>query len=225
MSVSEIVHLNVGGTKYITTKSTLCKYPESMLGAMFMENVPLSTDKNGYYFIDRCGHIFQYILQFLRCGKLVLPQGFNELELLKVEADFYQIEGLISAVSAVEHHKTKVEVKEWDETPVLLFSILHYQNIIRSIKDMKLFIKSRGIGFELIDCKLDINNRDENGVRTYLQSDGWVLKEQKTLEKIEASVFFVTRGIDKKFLDQTESFYSCCGVNVETWLRNPDIGF
>ena len=56
---------------------------------------------------------------------------------------------------------------------------------------MKLFIKSRGIGFELIDCKLDINNRDENGVRTYLQSDGWVLKEQKTLEKIEASVFFV----------------------------------
>ena len=112
MSVSEIVHLNVGGTKYITTKSTLCKYPESMLGAMFMENVPLSTDKNGYYFIDRCGHIFQYILQFLRCGKLVLPQGFNELELLKVEADFYQIEGLISAVSAVEHHKTKVEVKE-----------------------------------------------------------------------------------------------------------------
>ena len=112
MSVSEIVHLNVGGTKYITTKSTLCKYLESMLGAMFMENVPLSTDKNGYYFIDRCGHIFQYILQFLRCGKLVLPQGFNELELLKVEADFYQIEGLISAVSAVEHHKTKVEVKE-----------------------------------------------------------------------------------------------------------------
>ena len=159
-------------------------------GALFMENVPLSTDKNGYYFIDRCGHIFQYILQFLRCGKLVLPQGFNELELLKVEADFYQIEGLISAVSAVEHRKTKVEVKEWDETPVLLFSILHYQNIIRSIKDMKLFIKSRGIGFELIDCKLDINNRDENGVRTYLQSDGWVLKEQKTLEKIEASVFF-----------------------------------
>ena len=190
MSVSEIVHLNVGGTKYITTKSTLCKYPESMLGAMFMENVPLSTDKNGYYFIDRCGHIFQYILQFLRCGKLVLPQGFNELELFKVEADFYQIEGLISAVSAVEHRKTKVEVKEWDETPVLLFSILHYQNIIRSIKDMKLFIKSRGIGFELIDCKLDINNRDENGVRTYLQNDGWVLKEQKTLEKIEASVFF-----------------------------------
>lgn len=47
MSNSEIVQLNVGGTKYITTKTTLRKYPHSMLGAMFMENIPLSTDKDG----------------------------------------------------------------------------------------------------------------------------------------------------------------------------------
>ena len=71
MSNSETVQLNVGGTKYITTKTTLRKYPYSILGAMFMENIPLSTDKDGNYFIYRPGHIFQYILQFLRCGKLV----------------------------------------------------------------------------------------------------------------------------------------------------------
>ena len=45
--------------------------------------VPLSTDEDGCHFIDRCGYIFQYILQFLRCGKLVLPKHFNELDLLQ----------------------------------------------------------------------------------------------------------------------------------------------
>ena len=59
MSNTEIVRLNVGGTKYVTTKSTLWKYPQSVLGAMFMGNAPLPTDQDGYYFIDRCGHIFQ----------------------------------------------------------------------------------------------------------------------------------------------------------------------
>ena len=59
MSNSKIVHLNVGGTKYSMVKSTLRKYPQSMLGAMFTENIPLAKDENGYYFIDRCGHIFQ----------------------------------------------------------------------------------------------------------------------------------------------------------------------
>ena len=83
MSNSEIVRLNVGGTKYFTTKSTLRKYPLSMLGAMFTENAPLSTDEDGCHFIDRCGYIFQYILQFLRCGKVVLPKHFNELDLLQ----------------------------------------------------------------------------------------------------------------------------------------------
>ena len=111
MSTREIVRLNVGETKYVTSKSTLRKYPQSMLGAMFTENISLLTDKDGYYFTDGCGHIFQYILQFLRCGKLVLQKHFNKLELLQTEADFYQIEDLISAV---ELCKREVEVSRFN---------------------------------------------------------------------------------------------------------------
>ena len=122
MSNSEIVRLNVGGTKYLTTKSTLRKYPKSMLGSMFHGNVPLPADENGYYFIDRCGHIFEYILQFLRCGKLVLPENFNESELLQLEADFYQIEDLISAI---KHRKVEVAIKDGREVHMLLFFALH----------------------------------------------------------------------------------------------------
>ena len=139
MSNNEIVRLNVGGTKYITAKSTLRKYPQSMLGVMFTENVPVSTDEEGYYFIDRCGHIFQYILQFYRCGELVLPKQFNELDLLQTEADFYQIENLISAV---EHHKK--ESKEDDDVNLLLLSIFCYRGYRdREESLVKMFNKSK----------------------------------------------------------------------------------
>ena len=108
-----------------TSQPTLRKYRQSMLGAMFREDLPLSADEEGYYFSDRCGHIFQYILQFLRCGRLVLHEGFSELELLQLQADFYQIEDLISAV---EHLKKKVKVKEDDEINLMLYSVFCYRD-------------------------------------------------------------------------------------------------
>ena len=96
MSNSGIVCLNVGGTKYLTTTSTLRKYSESLLGSMVKEKASLPAGENDYYFIDQCGHISEYILQFLRCGKSILPEDFNELELLWLEVYFYQFEDLIS---------------------------------------------------------------------------------------------------------------------------------
>ena len=227
MSNSEVVRLNVGGTKYITAKSTLQKYPQSMLGAMFRENLPLSTDEDGYYFIDRCGHIFQYILQFLRCGRLVLPEGFNELELLQLEADFYQIEDLISAV---ENRKKEVKVKEADNVNLLLFSIIRYDDHRgRGNKLIKLFSKSKETDFKFVEYDLPIRSTEENAVRNYLQNDDWVLKQQKTLERIGACLFFSMRGIDKDkvfLVNPDKSIYRTSdSVNVETWYRNPDISF
>ena len=74
MSNNEIVLLNVGGTKYLTVKSTLQKYPRSLLEAMFRENVSLSTDKDGNYFIDRCEHIFQFAI--LKVWKISFTEAF-----------------------------------------------------------------------------------------------------------------------------------------------------
>ena len=225
MTNNEIVRLNVGGTKYITAKSTLQKYPQSMLGAMFRENFPLLTDEDGYYFIDRCGHIFQYILQFLRCGRLVLPEEFNELELLQLEADFYQIEDLISAV---EDRKKEVKVKETDDAHLLVFAIIFFKNSRGSYDDfIKVFIKSKESDFKFVDHNLLLSRANE--VRNYLQSDGWVFKQRQTLGKDGASIFFTVRGIDKDkvfYVNADQSIYwSCTNVNVETWLRNPDIIF
>lgn len=95
----DLVHLNVGGVYYTTTKATLGRYPNSMLGAMFNGSMPTTCDENGRYFIDRDGQLFVYVLNFLRSSQLALPDGFKHYDQLAIEADFYQIEPLIQAVN------------------------------------------------------------------------------------------------------------------------------
>ena len=40
---------------------------------------------NGTVFIDRDGELFAYILDYLRSGKLLLPENFRELARLREE--------------------------------------------------------------------------------------------------------------------------------------------
>lgn len=93
------VTLNVGGHLYTTTMSTLQRYPDSMLGGMFRGDLPTTRDAQGNYFIDRDGTLFRYILNFLRTSELILPVNFTEMDLLRKEADFYQIEPLIHCLN------------------------------------------------------------------------------------------------------------------------------
>ena len=95
----DLVKLNVGGVQYMTTKATLGRHPNSMLGAMFNGSMPTTMDTNGHYFIDRDGIMFGYVLNFLRSSSLALPEDFKHFDQLAVEADFYQIEPLIQAVN------------------------------------------------------------------------------------------------------------------------------
>ena len=62
----KVITLNVGGTRYTTTLSTLTKYPDSMLGVMFSGRHDLPQQEDGSYFIDRDGEVFKYILMYLR---------------------------------------------------------------------------------------------------------------------------------------------------------------
>lgn len=94
----QCVSLNVGGSVYRTSLSTLRRYPDSMLGAMFGGDLPTVRDAQGNYFIDRDGPLFRYVLNFLRTSELTLPCDFKETALLRKEADFYQIEPLIQCL-------------------------------------------------------------------------------------------------------------------------------
>eukprot|EP01116_Phalansterium_solitarium_P001142 TRINITY_DN10920_c0_g1_i1.p2 TRINITY_DN10920_c0_g1~~TRINITY_DN10920_c0_g1_i1.p2 ORF type:complete len:115 (-),score=14.00 TRINITY_DN10920_c0_g1_i1:77-421(-) len=51
--VGDVVLLNVGGSPYCTTRSSLTKFRDTMLGAMFSGQYALNTDRDGRVFLDR----------------------------------------------------------------------------------------------------------------------------------------------------------------------------
>lgn len=58
-----IIKLNIGGTKFQTTASTLLKYPDSFFGGVLSGKFAAFLDEEGAYFIDRDGKYFEPILQ------------------------------------------------------------------------------------------------------------------------------------------------------------------
>ena len=95
---SSTVKLNVGGQHFTTSMQTLTKDPNSMLAAMFSGRFDMKPSEDGSFFIDRDGTHFRFILNFLRTGKLTLPEGATFIKELEEEAEFYQIQGLIDAL-------------------------------------------------------------------------------------------------------------------------------
>eukprot|EP00057_Strongylocentrotus_purpuratus_P029255 XP_011683729.1 PREDICTED: BTB/POZ domain-containing protein KCTD17-like [Strongylocentrotus purpuratus] len=95
------IGLNVGGKIYRTSlHTTLTRYPGSFFDGLRGGGLPSKKDDQGNYLIDRDGDIFRHVLNFLRCGKLVVPARFDEihLHLLEQEADFFMLDELKTAV-------------------------------------------------------------------------------------------------------------------------------
>uniref|UniRef100_A0A8D3B979 BTB domain-containing protein n=1 Tax=Scophthalmus maximus TaxID=52904 RepID=A0A8D3B979_SCOMX len=86
------VHIDVGGHMYTSSLATLTKYPGSRISRLFDGTEPIVLDSlKQHYFIDRDGHMFRYILNFLRTSKLLIPDDFKEYSLLYEEAFFFQL--------------------------------------------------------------------------------------------------------------------------------------
>jgi len=99
-SPSDWVTLNVGGSIFSTTRSTLLKDPSSMLAKMFGEEWESRRDINGNYLIDRTPEYFRVILNFLRCGSLVLDDKVNAEGVL-AEANFFNISSIIAPLKQI----------------------------------------------------------------------------------------------------------------------------
>ncbi|XP_066506383.1 BTB/POZ domain-containing protein KCTD7 [Hoplias malabaricus] len=91
----EVIPLNVGGTCFTTRLSTLCRYEDSMLAAMFSGRHHMPQDSDGRYFIDRDGAYFGDILNFLRGGEL--PQR-DRVRGVHREAQYYSIGPLLDSL-------------------------------------------------------------------------------------------------------------------------------
>eukprot|EP01122_Echinamoeba_exundans_P009632 TRINITY_DN3450_c0_g1_i2.p1 TRINITY_DN3450_c0_g1~~TRINITY_DN3450_c0_g1_i2.p1 ORF type:complete len:306 (+),score=14.39 TRINITY_DN3450_c0_g1_i2:343-1260(+) len=90
-SPPEIIRLNVGGQLFLTTKTTLIGRGENFFVPLVNGEFSTLKDETGAYFVDRNGSYFAPILDYLRNGTLIVPQGLK-LESILQEASFYSID-------------------------------------------------------------------------------------------------------------------------------------
>ena len=103
---SEIVTLDVGGTLFKTTRTTLGQYREtSTLAAMFdvdSGRPPAMRDANGAYFIDRDPKAFAAILSYLRTGELFESYRDVTMEEVLCEAQYFGLQGMVEKIRELQ---------------------------------------------------------------------------------------------------------------------------
>jgi hypothetical protein len=86
--MSDRVKFNVGGQIFETTRSTLLKYPDSVLATHIAP--PWQPDAEGIYFFDRDPNVFTALLGFYRSNILERPPNIS-FTLWKAELDYWGI--------------------------------------------------------------------------------------------------------------------------------------
>ncbi|KAM7015420.1 BTB/POZ domain-containing protein KCTD3 [Tautogolabrus adspersus] len=91
--MGDIIQLNVGGTRFSTSRQTLMWIPDSFFSSLLSGRISTLRDETGAIFIDRDPTAFAPILNFLRTKELDL-RGVN-ISVLRHEAEFYGITPLV----------------------------------------------------------------------------------------------------------------------------------
>jgi hypothetical protein len=111
------VHIDVGGCIYTSSLETLTKYSESRLSKMFNGSIPIVLDTlKQHYFIDRDGKSFRYVLNFMRTGRVVLPERFDDYETLIEEAKYYGLELMVKQLDDLIHARKKFKSNDYNNS-------------------------------------------------------------------------------------------------------------
>jgi hypothetical protein len=94
---NRIVHLNVGGLLYMCQRKTFKDRTSTLAKMVVTDAFPRAED--GSMVIDRDGNSFRHVLNFLRTGRLLVADGFDEWDLLLDDAAAYGMRDLEDAIS------------------------------------------------------------------------------------------------------------------------------
>ncbi|XP_061682914.1 SH3KBP1-binding protein 1 isoform X2 [Syngnathoides biaculeatus] len=89
----DLIHLNVGGKRFSTSRQTLTWVPDSFFSSLLSGRISTLKDETGAIFIDRDPSLFAPILNFLRTKELH-PRSIG-VHMLMHEAEFYGITPLV----------------------------------------------------------------------------------------------------------------------------------
>ncbi|CAS01145.1 Protein CBG25769 [Caenorhabditis briggsae] len=92
--MAHIIKLNVGGSLFQTSKSTLTKF-DGFFKTMLETEIPVAKDESGAIFIDRDPKHFRVILNFMRDGDVALPEAPVDVTEIQKEAEYYLLGGLV----------------------------------------------------------------------------------------------------------------------------------
>ncbi|XP_041373456.1 serine/arginine repetitive matrix protein 2-like [Gigantopelta aegis] len=92
--------LDIGGTKFTTSRLTLQNFPDSLLA--ILSSTPKNNKPRDSIFSDRDPAHFRHILNYYRnegCFSSLLPRDYRFLKELALEAAYYRLPGLLETVN------------------------------------------------------------------------------------------------------------------------------
>ncbi|CAH1162973.1 unnamed protein product [Phaedon cochleariae] len=96
----DILHLNVGGKRFSTSRQTLTLIPDTFFSALLSGRISSLRDEKGAIFIDRDPTVFSVILNYLRTREVEL-KGVD-IKTLRHEAEYYNIAPLVRRLMLCE---------------------------------------------------------------------------------------------------------------------------
>ena len=94
--MTDWVRLNVGGTMFETTRTTLTSDRDSILAKMFdpdSDRAAASVNQDGVFLIDACPRAFAVILNWLRYKDVILSKDIRAEEVIPV-ANYFGLDAL-----------------------------------------------------------------------------------------------------------------------------------
>ena len=153
ITMSDWIKLNIGGQVFHTTRTTLFSEPNSMLAKMFSSEqlTPSNQDDQGNFLIDRSPRYFEPLLNYLRCGKLIIDPGTN-IQGVFEEAKYYGIESVIQIIESMMDAQLEQDIEDPPLTRKEVVKILASTEGSKELRFQGLNLKGADLS------KLDLRN-------------------------------------------------------------------